>query len=328
MQLSRPSAVAAAEQLVAAGRAPEAVLLLNRAGSTGDGDALFTLALWRLGGQLMPRDLAQARDLFRRAGEAGRADAAKIYGNFLANGTGGPSDWPAAMARLKTLAKRDPASRAELAIIERMALTPEGDPQSVPEPEPLSNSPYVARLPGVFTAAECDYLAEAAEPMLEPSVVVDERSGRHIPHPIRTSDGVAFAWVIENPAVHALNRRIAAASGTRVAQGEPLQVLRYRPGQQYRNHLDAVPGLDNHRILTMLVYLNDGYQGGETQFVRTGLAVKGRKGDGLLFRNTLPDGRADPMSEHAGLPVTSGTKTIASRWIWEQDFAPPPPRRG
>ena len=110
-------------------------------------------------------------------------------------------------------------------------------------------------------------------------------------------------------------------------QGEPLQVLRYRPGQQYRNHYDAIAGLDNQRALTMLVYLNDAYQGGETRFVRTGLAVRGRKGDALLFRNILPDGRPDPMSEHAGLPVVSGTKLIASRWIRERPFAPPPPAR-
>ena len=73
----------------------------------------------------------------------------------------------------------------------------------------------------------------------------------------------------------------------------------------------------------MIVYLNDGYRGGETMFVRTGLSVRGRKGDALLFRNTLADGRPDPMSEHAGLPVTSGTKLIASRWIWANDFLPP-----
>jgi prolyl 4-hydroxylase len=152
--------------------------------------------------------------------------------------------------------------------------------------------------------------------------VVDPRTGRQIPHPIRTSDGATFAWLIANPAVHALVRRIAAASATRVEQGEPLQVLRYRPGQQYRSHLDAVPAHGNRRILTMIVYLNDGYEGGETRFVKTGLSVRGRKGDGLLFRNTLPDGRPDPMSEHAGLPVTAGTKLIASRWIWERDFAP------
>ena len=60
---------------------------------------------------------------------------------------------------------------------------------------------------------------------------------------MRDSDAAAFPLVLEWPFVHALNRRIAAASGTDVAQGEALQILRYAPGQQYRPHLDAVPGM-------------------------------------------------------------------------------------
>jgi prolyl 4-hydroxylase len=100
-----------------------------------------------------------------------------------------------------------------------------------------------------------------------------------------------------------------------VQQGEPLQVLRYVPGQEYRSHLDALPASQNQRVLTMLVCLNDGYEGGETSFVRTGLKWKGRKGDALLFRNAGEDERPDPSSQHAGLPVTRGTKIIASRWI-------------
>jgi prolyl 4-hydroxylase len=321
MQPPRPSPTALAEQLVAAGKAADAVVLLNRAATAGDADALFKLAMWRLGGRLLPLDLCEARDLFRRAGEAGRRDAAKIHVNLLASGTGGPADWSGALARLREMT--DPASRAELEIIGKMDLTEDGTPRSAPEGEPLSTSPYVVRLPRLFTADECDYLVDAATPMLKPSLVVDEKSGRHIPHPIRTSDGATFAWLIANPAVHALNRRIAAATGTSVEQGEPLQVLRYRPGQQYRSHLDAVPAPGNRRILTAIVYLNGEYEGGETRFTRTGLSVRGRKGDALLFRNTRSDGRADPMSEHAGLPVTAGTKLIASRWIWERPFEPP-----
>ena len=91
--------------------------------------------------------------------------------------------------------------------------------------------------------------------------------------------------------------------------------MRYQPGQHYRPHLDAVPGLANQRALTLLVYLNEDYDGGETRFTRLGLTHRGRKGDGLLFANCLPDGRPDPLSEHAGLAVRSGTKRIASRWI-------------
>jgi len=297
-------------------------MLLNRLAGAGHPDALFTLAMWRLDGRFMPIDLAQARDLFRRSGEAGRTDAARIHVNLLASGTGGDADWAGALARLRKLARRDAAAKAQLAIIDKMKLTQDGKPVSPAEGEPLSETPYVVRFPRLFTAAECDYLAAAAAPMLKPSVVVDERSGRHVPNPIRTSDGATFAWLIANPAVHALNLRIAAASGTEVAQGEPLQVLRYRPGQQYKNHLDAIAGLDNQRVLTMLVYLNDGYKGGETRFVRSGLTVRGRKGDGLLFRNILANGRPDPETEHAGLPVTSSTKLIASRWIRATTFVP------
>jgi prolyl 4-hydroxylase len=45
--------------------------------------------------------------------------------------------------------------------------------------------------------------------------------------------------------------------------------------------------------------------------------VRGRKGDALVFVSALPNGDLDPLSEHAGLPVTSGTKYLASRWIRE-----------
>jgi prolyl 4-hydroxylase len=143
---------------------------------------------------------------------------------------------------------------------------------------------------------------------------------------VRTSDAAAFPLAVENPAIHALNRRLATLSGTAVSQGEPLQVLRYRPGQEYRPHGDAFPpGVENQRILTVLVYLNSGYSGGETHFVVNGLSIKGDPGDALLFRNTLPDGNFDPRTKHAGLPVTSGTKFIASRWIRAQPIDPAKP---
>lgn len=330
MQPRRPPspALAQADSLAAAGRAAEAILLLNRAGAAGDAAALAKLGFWRLAGDLMPRDIAAARDLFRRAGEAGDQAGAKIHLNFLASGTGGPLDWPGALKRLAALAKRDPASRTELELVGRMKLAADGAPDQVPAAEPVTDSPAVWRIPGLFTAAECNYLVQAAEPMLQPSVVVDERTGRQVPHPIRTSDGTSFPWLVLNPAVQALNRRIAAASGTDFRQGEPLQILRYHPGQQYRSHLDAVPGLENTRILTVIVYLNDGFEGGETHFPKTGLSLRGRRGDAIMFRNTLADGRADPMSEHAGLPVTRGTKFIATRWIWEKEFIVPAPTPG
>jgi prolyl 4-hydroxylase len=121
----------------------------------------------------------------------------------------------------------------------------------------------------------------------------------------RVADGIA---IIE------LNRRLAALSGTKVEWGEPLQILRYRPGQQYHPHVDWL-GAENPRILTALIYINDENAGGETAFVKSGLKVRGRKGDVLVFSSVDGEGRFEPLSEHAGLPVTSGTKYLTSRWI-------------
>lgn len=317
-----PASTETAERLAAAGRRPEAVLMMNQLAVARDPDALFALGLWRLGGRIVPRDVAQARDLFRRAGEAGRLDGARVYVNFLASGTGGMADWPEALKRLDVLARHDPASRAALALIGAMDLDDTGDPEESPAGEVVLESPRTLCFRGFFTEGECDYLAAVAAPRMKPSVVVDERTGKQVPNPIRTSDGADFPWLLADPAVTALGRRIAAASGTGFDQGEPLQVLRYRPGQQYKPHLDAIAGLDNQRILTMIVYLTDDYQGGETRFLRSGFTFRGGKGDALLFHNTLPDGQPDPASEHAGLPVTSGVKLIASRWIRARTLVP------
>jgi prolyl 4-hydroxylase len=132
---------------------------------------------------------------------------------------------------------------------------------------------------------------------------------------VRNSDVAAFPLAYETPAVHALNRRLAAISATAPEQGEPLQILRYGPGQQYKAHSDALPNAANQRICTALVYLNEDYAGGETHFLANDLKVRGAVGDAILFVNADREGRPDADARHAGLPVTRGTKLLASRWI-------------
>jgi prolyl 4-hydroxylase len=319
-----PSPAAQADALLAAGRPLEAYRLLTGPQAGKDAQALFALANWRLSGQVIRRDLAAARDLFRRAAEAGHEEAARIHIAFVGNGTGGPDDWQSALRLLRNHAY--PGAATQLALIERMRLTPSGDPRELPAEQKLSDRPSVSAFPALFSRAECDFLIGEAQPWLQPSVVIDPQTGDQLRNPVRTSDGMSFGFVQEGPAIHALNRRIAAATGTEAKQGEPLQVLRYRPGQEYKPHFDAVAGEANQRILTVLVYLTDDYEGGETLFLRTGLRFKGKRGDALAFRNALSDGRADEMTQHAGLPVSSGEKVIASRWIRARPFAYPPPR--
>ena len=310
-------AVTRANQLLQRNDVRGAAQTLQQAEQSGDALAARELAMWCLTGQVIRRDLATSRALFERAAALGDGPAATVVRAFVAGGVGGEADWPKAARLLRDAAATDRQAAEQLRLIDAMALNPDGGPRAVPSFEILSDAPEVRLFPDLFTPSECAYLIAAAEPMLAPSVVVDPATGRQVPNPIRTSSAAGFPFTDENPAIHALNRRLAAASGTDVRSGEPLQILRYAPGEQYHEHSDALPGVrpDQQRVLTFLVYLNDDYDGGETAFPAVGIKVRGKPGDGLLFRNASADGAPDSRAIHAGLPVTRGAKFLASRWI-------------
>jgi prolyl 4-hydroxylase len=113
-----------------------------------------------------------------------------------------------------------------------------------------------------------------------------------------------------------------------ISVAERLQMVHYDVGQQYTPHHDfAMPGLVNgqpSRFATILFYLNDDMEGGETSFPRwlntetsAALTVKPERGKAILFYNLLPDGNYDERSQHAALPVTKGEKVLTNLWIWD-----------
>lgn len=304
-----------------AGRNAEAVALIRRVAATGDPDALGALAEMTWRGGLVDQDPVRARILYEQAAARGNAKAALIVTNLLASGVAGKRDWGAALSRLRGEARTNPERKRALDLIEAMDLDADGNPLDVPDGKQLSSNPEVEHFTGLFTEAECRHLMQASGNAFEPSMVYDSNR-RLVRDQIRTSDGATIHWLIEDPAVVALNRRIAAISQSEYEDGEALALLRYSPGQEYRPHFDFVRGAANRRLQTALIYLNDDYEGGETKFVRTGLSVKGGTGDVILFRNEGADTGPNPLSEHAGMPVTRGVKYLATRWIRESRWIP------
>lgn len=315
-----------ANALCARGQIEAGSRLLHQAANAGDAGALFTLALWRVSGSLIQRDLPLSRRLLAGAAQAGEAMAALFYAYFLANGTGGQPEWPMAIEILRRLSKHDPACAEQLALLSGMALNSDGAPALIPAGKILNEAPHVVLFANFLSPAEAAYVQKTSTQRLQPSTIVDPATGKLIQHPIRRSDDSMFGVFDEDLVINAINRRIAAVSATTPDQGEPLIVLRYQHGGEYRAHSDALSGTDNQRIATVILYLNVDYRGGETRFVETGLTVRGRIGDALLFRNVTADGRPDPLSRHAGLPIEQGTKWIATRWIRARTYTYPAPR--
>lgn len=326
---SSADSTARAGALAESGKLTEAFRLLEGAIAEGDGVAAMMLAEWRLTGALIRRDLGEARRLYGLAAELGIAEAAPIHIALLANGAGGSGrSWREALAMLAARGANDPAAARQAALIAAMALDDKGDPLAPAGREVVHGRPRIERLTGFLSADECRYLAEIALPRLSPAVVIDPRSGQQVYDPVRTAHSAAFPFVAEDPVLHAINRRIAAATGTSYEQGEPSQVLSYEAGQEYKLHSDALPAGHIQRVATFLVTLSDGFQGGATNFPRLELELTGRPGDALFFVNTDSAGRPDPAMWHAGLPVTSGRKLLLSKWIRAQplDLSGPPGR--
>ena len=284
--------------------------------SKTDGAAAMALSQCRLYGIGCKPDPRAAFNAVRWAAHLGHPDGrrARIY--LTAAGIGTKPDHAAAMEMLRELAKEDKFAAVQLSLLDHVACE-----QRLAQVQPriISQDPYIALYPALFSPAECKYLAMLAAPWLE-SAMVDVEGDETRFEGVRDADSSAIAHLTEDLVVQRINRCIAAATRTEPDWGEPLNVLRYKPGQQYRPHHDGRGSGGEVRIMTALIWLNEQFDGGETDFPSLNIRVRGGVGDMLVFRNVHDDGSQDDRLIHAGLPVTQGVKWMASRWIRASAF--------
>jgi prolyl 4-hydroxylase len=277
----------------------------------------MALAQCRLYGVDCKPDRRAAFNAVRLAASLGHPDGRRARVYLTEAGIGTKADHEAAMAMLKELAKEDKFAALQLSFLDHV--TCEQRLTQV-QPKVISADPYIALYPGLFSAAECKYLAVLAAPWLEQATVLADDVGLKF-HGVRDADSSAVSHLTEDLVVQRINRCIAEATGTRTEWGEPLNLLRYKPGQQYKPHHDGRVSEDGPiRIMTALIWLNEQFEGGETAFPTLNIRVRGGVGDMLVFKNVHDDGTLDDRLLHAGLPVTEGVKWMASRWITGRDF--------
>jgi hypothetical protein len=178
----------------------------------------------------------------------------------------------------------------------------------------------------LLSAEECLYIQCLGGPMLQPSRSVDNNGNWHL-NQIRTSFDFQFLPEHEELTLKLLQLRMANAAGLPLKHAEPLILLRYLPGQEYKPHRDYLPpsrftpvdeGGAGQRQRTVIVYLNEPDAGGETDFPLLGRRIMPRKGLVLRFDNLDAQSGLIDDSLHAGTPVIAGAKWICTLWIREQ----------
>ena len=193
------------------------------------------------------------------------------------------------------------------------------------------DNPTLALLDGVLSADECAALMALAAPRLRPSTVVDPDSGHDVVASYRNSVGMFFRPA-ENALIARLDRRFSEIMRLPVENGEGIQVLKYEAGGATTPHHDflaptnaanqASLARSGQRVSTLITYLNDVDEGGETVFPLGGWSIVPRRGCGLYFESRDARGALDAQSLHAGSPVARGEKWVATKWMRERRFVP------
>lgn len=176
---------------------------------------------------------------------------------------------------------------------------------------------------GLISDHDCDEMIEIAESQFTKATTLGNDNDNY-----RVA---LFTWIYRNVPIAIKLREITSLeTGLPIDNMEDLHIVKYEVGGEYKKHHDFFHPGENYyescmvrggqRVKSVLFYLNDDFEGGETVFPKLNMKVKPVKNKMVIWDNLNEDGTLDHDSIHAGLPVTKGVKYIAVIWIRENIF--------
>lgn len=321
---------------------------LVQASRDGDPDAWRALGLRLLKGDRAPLRPADGAELLANAAETGDPEALRHVAVLAAKGLYREQNWSLALDCLQTAAENGSgAARRQLALLTgerklaKQAFSPIPPAPDVwrklrkaidieawltPPPKRIvEQGPRIRAVEAFLPREVCDWVIAAARGRLTPARVYSRDTGETVIEDGRSNSEFEFDLTDTDVVLAIVQERIAVATGLPAHQMERPKALHYKTGQSFTRHFDfldpAVEGQardmaeGGQRIATFLVYLNDGYEGGETEFPVAGLRHRGGVGDALYFANIDEASQPDRRTLHAGLAPTAGEKWLLSQFI-------------
>jgi prolyl 4-hydroxylase len=170
----------------------------------------------------------------------------------------------------------------------------------------------------------CELLISLVDPYMLPSTVVGDGGNRVISK--NRSSSTIYLKKTDLPTI---TKKICKLLNKELDHLELPQVARYNMQQEYKPHYDAFKIEDKliytknggQRIATVLIYLKDVNDGGETDFPKLNIKIKPRKGTALVFFPATTDGKLDENALHSALPAKKDNeKYIVQIWVRECIF--------
>ncbi|HZF15477.1 MAG TPA: 2OG-Fe(II) oxygenase [Steroidobacteraceae bacterium] len=276
----------------------EGIALIRDAAARGNADANALLAVFAAWAVLQPRNIEAALDHLARAAQLG-GELAQRELRLLARAGG--DDWAALRRKVDVTALTTPP--AMRVAVER---------------------PRIVVIDHFASTEECDWLIERGRPELRRARVYHGSEQLETADE-RTNSEADFTVFRADITLSLIRERMAVATRAPTSHFEITKLLHYRGDEHFGLHADFLelntPELvreveaRGQRAMTLLVYLNEGYEGGETEFPKVGFRYKGARGGAMFFTNIDGAGAPDYSTVHAGLPPSSGEKWLLSQWI-------------
>lgn len=167
--------------------------------------------------------------------------------------------------------------------------------------------------------SKCNKLIKLAKNRYENSQMYKKKS--NFTNKNARSSSCAYFKPQENKLIKYIELKAAKYLGIDPNKLEPLQIVKYKKGQEYKYHYDYFDKksdqTSNQRVHTILVYLNslNKKDGGKTAFPKFNKKITPKKGLGVSWFNLLPNGKLNKKSLHAGEPVkTNKNKYVLTIW--------------
>lgn len=168
----------------------------------------------------------------------------------------------------------------------------------------IRHTKWISTVENFWTVEKCDtFIRKSEEIGYELAMVNTERGPKRV-EGVRNNKRILFSdKALANEIWSDISGFVKQELGNSKAIGlnEMFRFYKYETGQEFKKHRDQsfIRDETESSYFTLMIYLNDGFEGGQTTF--KDLVVEPKKGAALIFLHDL---------EHEGSKLTMGEKYV------------------
>jgi hypothetical protein len=163
---------------------------------------------------------------------------------------------------------------------------------------------HIYTIDNFLTEEECNHYIQLSEETGYDLATVETEKGPRVIDHVRNNHRVLYTnFQLAEDLWNRIKEFVPAKLGNSLAIGlnELFRFYKYDSGHRFKKHIDEsyIRNENEASYFTLMIYLNNEYEGGETEF--DAIKIKGKNGMALVFLHALP---------HEGVVVTKGIKYV------------------